>query len=350
MAKYVRSKRRVIGGTHHHKGKAKAKGKGKGKGKSKGKNRGCNTVKKCRAEIKKLETRIRKIQSRKKKAKSPSRKRLRMRTTKELESMYMDSKQDMGAAKMGRKRSGISARDRPYAREGNPLIGFGILFKQYFEKTMKMIELLVPGHPSDPELNVQIGNASEQLEAFVAEYLVPVAHGLKEHIPNIIIGASKTAAQASARAVVERIPEHVKKNLGLTRDLLEYIVGAIALASDSINDSTLSKIRPTGIPVVKHMIKNKLDDLNKELDILGERKESIERAGAVGSEIVARGLNRDMMNRVNEMDGIEEELGSEFVTLPPPLQRMDTLPVEAPDSASDSEPDSESDSESDLMD
>ena len=63
MANYVRSKRRTIGGTHHHhKGKAK-----KGKGKSKGKNKGCTTVKKCRAEIKKLETRIRKIKSHKKK-------------------------------------------------------------------------------------------------------------------------------------------------------------------------------------------------------------------------------------------------------------------------------------------
>ena len=346
MAKYVRSKRRVIGGSHHHKGKAKAKGKGK----SKGKNRGCNTVKKCRAEIKKLETRIRKIQSRKKKAKSPSRKRLRMKTPKELESMYMDSKRDIGAAKMGRKRSGISARDRPYAREGNPIKGFGILFKQYFEKTMKMIELLVPGHPTDPVLDVQIGDASEQLEAFVAEYLVPVARGLKEHIPNIIIGASKTAAQASARAVVERIPEHVKEKMGLTRDLLEYIVGAIALASDSINGSTLSNLKHTEIPVVKHMIENKLNDLNKELDILGERKESIERAGAVGSEIAARNLNSDMMERVNEIDGFEKRLGSKFATLHPPLQRMDTLPVEAPDSASDSEPDSESDSESDLMD
>lgn len=343
MAKYVRSKRRVIGGSHHHKGKAKAKGK------SKGKNRGCNTVKKCRAEIKKLETRIRKIQSRKKKAKSPSRKRLRMKTPKELETMYMDSKRDMGAAKMGRKRSGI--RDRPYSREGNPLIGFGIIFKQYFENTMKMIELLVPGHPSDPELDVQIGDASEQLEAFVAEHLIPVAHGLKEHIPNIIIGASKTAAQASARAVVERIPEHVKEKMGLTRDLLEYIVGAIALASDSINDSTLSNLTPTEIPVVKHMIENKLDDLNKELDILGERKESIERAGAVGSEIAARNLNSDMMERVNEIDGFEKRLGSEFATLPPPLQRMDTLPDEAPpytainmptDLASDSESESES--------
>ena len=55
MAKYVRSKRRTIGGTHHHKGKAK-KGKGKSKGKHKGKKKGCSTVKKCRTEIKKLET------------------------------------------------------------------------------------------------------------------------------------------------------------------------------------------------------------------------------------------------------------------------------------------------------
>ena len=60
MAKYVRSKRRTIGGNHHHKGKAK-KGKGKSKGKKKGKNKGCSTVKKCRAEIKKLESRIIKI-------------------------------------------------------------------------------------------------------------------------------------------------------------------------------------------------------------------------------------------------------------------------------------------------
>ena len=57
-----------------------------------------------------------------------------MKTPKELETMYMDSKQDMGAAKMGRNKNGINARDRPYAREGNPIKGFGILFKNILKR------------------------------------------------------------------------------------------------------------------------------------------------------------------------------------------------------------------------
>ena len=116
MAKYVRSKRRTIGGTHHHHHKGKAK---KGKGKSKGKKKKCSTVKKCRAEIKKLETRIRKIKSHKKKPKT--RRRVRMRTPKELESMYMEGESGKGATGKRRRKEA----SMPLAGQTTRGISFG---------------------------------------------------------------------------------------------------------------------------------------------------------------------------------------------------------------------------------
>ena len=131
MAKYVRSKRRTIGGNHHHKGKAK-----KGEGKSKGKKKRCSTVKKCRAEIKKLETRIRKINSHKKKPKT--RRRVRMRTPKELESMYMEGENGKGA--VGRR--GMVKKRRRGKLAENAAKGVSIGFRVAMDTLKKVLDTL----------------------------------------------------------------------------------------------------------------------------------------------------------------------------------------------------------------
>ncbi len=174
MAKYVRSKRRTIGGNHHHKGKAK-----KGKGKSKGKKKGCSTVKKCRAEIKKLETRIRKIKSRKKKPKT--RRRVRMRTPKELESMYMEGESGKGAtgfalANPTKGRAGKTSHSTKERAVLNRIskgisFGFGVALKSlvllliHISNKLKECELL-PSHMEGewPAMNYKEGNMVKIIE------------------------------------------------------------------------------------------------------------------------------------------------------------------------------------------